>query len=320
MRELGEIAEHHRGIGPGIVLVAKFLQGARQIGAHQCLEQIDDAGAVGEAEHLPHVLGAHRPGRMRDRLIEQRERIAHGAFRGARDQRQRLGVRRDRLLAGDALQMLHQQGGIDPAQVEALAARQHGDRDFADFGRGEHEFGVRRRLLQRLEQRVEGGAGKHVHFVEDVHLVAGGNGRVAHGLVDRAHVLDPVMRGGVHLDNVEVPAFHDRLAMDPENRHVNRRPGDRAVRQLIVQRAREDARRRSLADAAHAGEHPGLRDAAGLERVRDRAHHGVLADEVGERRWPVLARQHAISGWCRRQCQGSWGSWRRSSQTKCSLG
>ena len=44
---------------------------------------------------------------------------------------------------------------------------------------------------------------------------------------------------------------------------------DRAVRQLVVERARQDARGRGLADAAHAGEHPGLRDAAGLERVRD---------------------------------------------------
>src|SRR5207302_8103641 len=45
---------------------------------------------------------------------------------------------------------------------------------------------------------------------------------------------------------------------------------------------------------AHAGEDPGLRDAGSLERIRDRAHHGVLADQVVEGRRPVLARQHAV--------------------------
>ena len=116
---------------------------AGDVAAHQRLEQVDDAGAVGKAEHLPHVLGAHRSGGMRDRLIEQRQRIAHRAFGGARDQRQRFRLGLDLLLGGDALQMLHQQRGLDPAQIEALAARQHRDRHFADFGGGEHELGVR---------------------------------------------------------------------------------------------------------------------------------------------------------------------------------
>ena len=87
---------------------------------------------------------------MCDRLVEQGQRIAHRAFRGARDQRQRGGLRLDRFLGGDGLQVLHQQRGVDPAQIEALAARQNGDRHFADFGGGEDEFGVRRRLFQRL--------------------------------------------------------------------------------------------------------------------------------------------------------------------------
>ncbi len=196
--------------------------------------------------------------------------------------------------------MLHQQRRIDPPQIEALAARQHGDRHFADFGGRENELGVRRRLFQRLEQRVEGRAGEHVHFVQDVDLVAGGHRRVADGVVDLAHVVDAVVGGGIHLDHVEMAALHDRLAMHAEHRHLHGRAGDRAVRQLVIERARQNARRRGLADAAHAGEDPGLRDAARLERVRDRAHHGVLADQVVERRRPVFARQHAVGcGGCR---------------------
>ena len=234
------------------------------------------------------------PGGMRDRLIEQRERIAHRAFRRARDQRQRVGFGGNGFLGGDALQMLHQQRGVDPPQIEALAARQHGDRHLADFRRRENEFGVRRRLFQRLEQRIECGAGQHVHFVEDIDFVAGADRRIADGVVDLAHVVDAVVGCGVHLDDVEMAAFHDRLAVQAEHRHLDGRPGNGAVRQFVIERAGQNARRRGLADAAHAGEDPGLRDAAGLERVRDRAHHGVLADQVVEGRRPVFARQHAI--------------------------
>ena len=164
--------KHHRRIGADVVLLAQFVERGGDVALHQRLEQIDHAHAVGQAQHLPHVLGAHRPGRMRDRLIEQRKRIAHRAFGRARDQRQRRRLDLDLFLRRDALEMLHQQRGIDAPQIEALAARQHRHRHLANFGGGEDELGVRRRLFQRLQQRVEGRAGQHVHFVEDVDLVA----------------------------------------------------------------------------------------------------------------------------------------------------
>ena len=100
--------EHHCRVGAGVVLVAQLLEGGRDIAAHQRLEQVDDAGAVGEAEHLAHVLGAHGAGRMRDRLVEQRQRVAHRAFGGARDQRERLRLGRDAFLGGDAFEMRDQ--------------------------------------------------------------------------------------------------------------------------------------------------------------------------------------------------------------------
>jgi len=102
------------------------------------------------------------------------------------------------------------------------------------------------------------------------------------------------MRRRVHLDDVEMPALHDRLVVHAEHRHGYRRTFDRTVRQLVIERARENPRRRGFADAAHAGENPGLRNPPGLERVGQRAHHGVLADQVGERRWPIFARENAV--------------------------
>ena len=107
-----------------------------------------------------------------DGLVEQRQPVAHRAFGGAGDQRQRLGLG-SRALAGDDLAEVRDQlRHVDAAQVEALAARQHGHRHLADLGGGEDELDVPRRLFQRLQQRVERALREHVHFVDDVDLVA----------------------------------------------------------------------------------------------------------------------------------------------------
>ena len=143
---------------------------------------------------------------------------------------------------------------------------------------------------------LNAGARQHVHFVEDVDLVARRHRRVADGVVDLAHIVDAVVRGGVHFQDVGMAAFHDRLVVHAQRRHGDGRLRHGTVRQFVIERARQNPRRRGLADAAHAGEDPGLRDAPRLEGVRDRAHHGVLADQVVEVRRPVLARQHAIAG------------------------
>ena len=92
---------------------------------------------------------------MRDRLVEQRQGVAHRAFGGARDQRQRLGLDRRRLSCrADRRQMRDQhRGRLDAAQVEALAARQDRHRHLADLGGGEDELHMRRRLFERLQQR-----------------------------------------------------------------------------------------------------------------------------------------------------------------------
>ena len=156
MGELGKVGDDHGRIGADVVLIAQSVSAACGVAAHQRLEQVDDARAVGKAEHLAHILGAHRARRMRDRLIEQRQRVAHRAFGGAGDQRERFRLDRDRLPWRRCLEMRDQHVRLDAAQIEALAARQDGDRDLADFGGGENELHVRRRLFQRLQQRVEG--------------------------------------------------------------------------------------------------------------------------------------------------------------------
>ena len=86
--------------------------------------------------------------------------------------------------------MPDQQIAVDAAQIETLAARQDSDRHLADFGGREHEFGVRWRLFQRLQQRIEGLRREHMHFIEDIDFVARRYRRITHRIVDLAHIVD----------------------------------------------------------------------------------------------------------------------------------
>ena len=51
---------------------------------------------------------------------------------------------------------------------------------------------------------------------------------------------------------------------------------------FAVERFRDDARERRLADAARAGEEIGVVQPLLAQRVRERAHDVLLADELGE--------------------------------------
>ena len=59
-------------------------------------------------------------------------------------------------------------------------------------------------------------------------------------------------------------------------------------------RAGDDARRRGLADPAHAGQHEGMGEPAGGDGVGQGADHRFLADQAGEVGRPVFARENLI--------------------------
>src|SRR3569833_3082824 len=67
---------------------------------------------------------------------------------------------------------------------------------------------MRRRLLQRLQQCVEGVRRQHVDLVDEVHLVAAAGWGVLHVIEQLAGVIDLRSGGGVALDQVyETPAI-----------------------------------------------------------------------------------------------------------------
>ena len=105
--------------------------------------------------------------------------------------------------SGDHAQVRLDLAGRDHAEVVALAAREDGVGELVVLGRREDELHVRRRLLERLQERVEGARREHVDLVDDADLEAVARGVVARALAQLAHLLDAVVGGAVDLLHVE---------------------------------------------------------------------------------------------------------------------
>ena len=121
-----------------------------------------------KAEHREHVAFLDFVAAKADELVEGGLGVAHSAIGPAGDGEERLVVNLHLFLLGNVGQVLRDEGRGNPAQIEALAARQYRRQNLLRLGRREHELHMGRRLLERLQQRVERFLGQHVNFVDDV--------------------------------------------------------------------------------------------------------------------------------------------------------
>ncbi len=105
MRRLQKILHYCQRVGAAIVQLIQIGERFGEFAAHQLLEQIEDASAVGEAEHRAHHLRRDRAFfAVRNGLIEQRQRVARRALGRACNQRQRRILDLHVLFFGDRFQ------------------------------------------------------------------------------------------------------------------------------------------------------------------------------------------------------------------------
>ena len=112
-------------------------------------------------------------------LVHDGERIAHRTIAGFSQQSQRCLVSVDVFVARDRANLRKDIHKLYGMKAEVLAARAHGLRDVFRLRRRHHEDDVVRRLLERLEQGIEGSIGDLMGLVEDVDLVFVACGTVA---------------------------------------------------------------------------------------------------------------------------------------------
>ena len=301
VRQVHQPAHHRDRLDPQRILCARKVDRGARIAAEHGRHQLRNRRAVRQAQHRADLVGRNPPAAraigfqigVGNRLVEDRKPVTHRSFGGIGDQPDggRLGL--DALFLQDRTEMREQHVGGDTAKVEALAARQDRHWDLVDLGRRKQEFDVRRRLFERFQKCVERVTRQHMHFVNDIDLVARRHRGIAHRLDNLAHIVDAGVRRGVHLDHVDMAPLGDRAARFAHPARIDRRPA-LPVRTDAVERLGDQPRGRRLADPAHPGHQKGVRQPVARDRIAERPHHRILPDQFGKGLRPIFAGKDAV--------------------------
>ena len=234
-----------------------------------------DRRLVGQAEQVAHGIDIDRIGAAREHLVEHRLGVAHAAGGPVRYQLQ--GIVGDGAALGldDAAQLGQDLRLGQRLEGVALQARDDGRANLGWVGRAEDEEDVVGRLLERLEQHVPAFLDA-LDLVDDEDLAGEVGRRGVDARQQVAHVVDPVVRGGIELDHVERAAVAD---------------GDAGLARVVglavdwikaVDRLGDDARHRRLARAARTDEEQAVADPAQAGGVAQRFDDRLLADDLAE--------------------------------------
>ena len=156
----------------------------------------------------------HRTVAKDAQLLQRGQRVAHTALGMARHNGECLVVVIEALLLTHVGQAMFDILVADAVEIEALAAREDGLQNLLRIGGAQHEDHVRRRLLERLEQRVERRRREHVNLVDDIDLVLAAHRGKVDGVDDLlAHIVHARAACGIELVDIGVVALGDELAL-----------------------------------------------------------------------------------------------------------
>ena len=248
----------------------------RAVAGRQRLQQSKQVTAVHRAQHRAHAVFLHVAQTVGDGLVQQRLRVAHGAGGRAAQQGKR------RRFVGYAFHIQHmgQMAGHllrrHIAQRELQTAAQHRHRHLLRVGGGQDEFDVGRRLLQRLQHRIEGALGQHVHFVDDVDLEAAGSRRVLSVFQHFADIVDAGVGRGVDLQQIDKAAGVDLTTGRAFAARLRGGAG------FAIEALGQNPGDGGLAHPARPRQQISVMQTLFFEGVGQGAHHVLLADQIGK--------------------------------------
>ena len=244
---------------------------------------------VEDIEIADHILVFHVIAAEGHRLVENRERIPHCPVRLPGNYMQGLIVNVDILLRCYSPEILHDIRDAYAVEIISLAAGED-SREYLVLLRGrQDEDGMGRRLFQRLQERIEGGLGQHVHLVNDIDAVLPDLRRYLDLVHQGLDVIHAVVGCGIKLMYAVRPSLAERnagLALAARF-HVLRRGG-------AVDNLGENPGRTGLADTSRSAEKIGVGQLAPDDGILQGTDNIVLANQVLERIRPVLPRRNYI--------------------------
>src|SRR5690606_4969238 len=100
----------------------------------------------------------------------------------------------------------------DAPEVESLAPGKNCRQNLMRLGGRKDEDHMWRRLLERLEQGIEGLLREHVNLIDNIDFVTAFRRRYDDRVSEASHIIDAIIRSGVNLDDVQ--ALGDGFAID----------------------------------------------------------------------------------------------------------
>ena len=157
------------------------------------------------------------------------------------------------------------------------------------FRRCQDEDNIRRRLLQCLQESIEGSCGEHVYLVDDEHLVAAHLRWYARLVHERLDAFHGVVGSGVQLEDVQRPLLVERLAA------LTMVAGFALFRRrFAVDGLGKDAGAGGLSHAAGTAEQVGVGQLAAAHGVLQRSGQCFLSHYGIERHWTVFPCRYNI--------------------------
>ena len=145
-------------------------------------------------------------------LVKQTQAVPHSAVRQTGDHPRRAVVKINVLLIGDVLQPRRDVLLTDAPEGKPLAPGQNRRRNLVQLRGRKNEQQMLRRLLDDLQQRVEGRNGEHMHLVDDIYPHFHLRRRINGVVPQVADVVHAVVGRGVDLQHVHAGAGIDGLA------------------------------------------------------------------------------------------------------------
>ena len=219
----------------------------------------------------------------RYRLVKQAQAIAHTALAGPGKSHQAPLLNHDLILIDHMAKPFDDLGSRNPPEVVMLAAGENRRRNLVNLGGGKNKYYMRRRLLQRLQQRVEGRVRQHVDFVDDVDSVLPTKRSKLHVLSDLAHIVHARIGRPIDLHDIDRSPLCNFEAVGTDA------AGRAGWPLLAIECLGENSRDRGFSHTAGSGKEIRLGNPFRGDGIDQRLNNVGLSDHIIERPWTVFA-------------------------------
>ena len=142
--------------------------------------------------------------------------------------------------------------------------------------RGQYKNHIRRWFLQCLKQGIKGSRRKHMHLIDDIHLIITLCRTIGHFLTDLTDIIHAIVGCGIDLDHIHGSSCLDCSA------HLTFVAGTSIDRMLTVHCLRQNLRHRCLTGTSRPAEQIGMSDTAGIDLICQRCHNVILPFDISK--------------------------------------